>query len=321
VTNQHPRALALLLAGLGFLPTAWADELSPAQPSPEEMAKTADVTLPPRPWHMADVWWHFANKTEHFESLSVDVSIDRDIPDSYDLYIAPVGIGQMNGFQFYGGLQTNINGWPTKESCERVFPGKGAIFSRWSDDKKTPIGLGHVRMAADGLCESAGYEGEFCSVRRPFPWTKGSYTYSIVKGDTETIDGKPHTWFHCIVRTHSTGAVTAIGSLRFEGTDFTFWEKNAAFVEVYSTAKIPASGIPKVNVTFGYPRVNGIAPELKEAFVTHPQSGVTASPACAREHVEGSSVVVEVGPIFPTAQQEKHVPLPITAPGGTTKAP
>lgn len=278
------------------------------------MAKAAEVTLPPRPWHMADVWWHFANKTEHFESLSVDVTIDRDVPSAYNLYVAPVGIAQMNGFDFYGGLQTNINGWKTKEDHKRVFPGKGAIFSRWSNDKKTPIGLAHLRMPADGLCESAGYEGEFCSVRRPLLWTKGTYTYSIVKGDTETIDGQPHTWFHCIIRNHATGALTSIGSLRFEGTDFTFWEKNAAFVEIYSTEKIPSSGIPKVNVTFGYPRINGVAPVLKEAFVNHPQTGRAASPACAKEHAEGANVVVEIGAIFPTSQQEKREALAITAP-------
>jgi len=322
MTHKYPQSRALLLAGLGVLSSpAWADELSPAQPSPEEMAKSADVTLPPRPWHISDIWWDFASKTEHFESLSVDVSIDRDVPGDYNLYVAPVGIGQMNGFQFYGGLQTNINGWPAKDSRERVFPGKGAIFSRWSNDRKTPIGLGHVRIAADGLCESAGYEGEFCSVRRPFAWTKGAYTYSIVKGDTETIEGQPHTWFHCIVRAHATGAVTVIGSLRFEGADFTFWERSSAFVEVYSTAKIPAPGIPKVNVTFGYPRVNGIAPALKAAFVTHPQSGGSASPACAREHVDGSDIIVEVGPIFPTAQQEKRQTLPVMAPADTTRNP
>ena len=51
-----------------------------------------------------------------------------------------------------------------------------------------------------------------------------------------------------------------MGSLRFEGEDFTFWDRNAAFVEIYATSKIPKSGIPKVSVTFGYPRLNGKAP-------------------------------------------------------------
>ena len=37
----------------------------------------------------------------------------------------------------------------------------------------------------------------------------------------------------------------------------TFWAKHAAFVEVYGTAKIPKSGIPKFIVTVGWPRLNG----------------------------------------------------------------
>lgn len=278
------------------------------------MSAAAGVQLPPLPWHVADVWWEFAAKTPHFETLSIEVTIDRTIPSDYNLYVAPLGVAHMNGQQFYGGLQTNINGWASKESRERVFPGAGAIFSRWSNDKTTPIGLGHVRMATGGLCESAGYEGEFCSVRRPYAWKQGTYTYSIVKGDAETINGQEHTWFHGLVRDHANGALTAIGSLRFEGTDFTFWGKHAAFVEVYATAKIPKPGIPAVKVTFGYPHLNGLAPGLKQAYVNHPQSGSAAAPACAKAHVEGSDVVIEVGPIQPLSEQPKQEALSLTAP-------
>jgi hypothetical protein len=295
-----PRFLLIQLVTMTALagPLA-AEELSPVQPSPDEMAKEAGITLPPRPWHLADLWWDLAEPTANFESLSIDVTIDRDVPSDYNLYVAPVGIAQINGMDFYGGLQTNINGWDSKESRTRVHPGKGAIFSRWSHDKTTPIGLSHVRMAAGGLCESAGYEGEFCSVRRPFAWTAGTYTYSIVKGDTSSEAGSTNTWFHCLVRTHATGLVTWIGSLRFEGTQFTYWNRHSAFVEVYATSKIPKSGIPKVNVTFGYPMINGRAPGLKGSSVVHPIKGSAAAPPCATARAEGSKVLVEVGPIAP----------------------
>ena len=119
------------------------------------MAEKLDIPLPRLPWHLADVWWSFDKPTPGFESLSVDVTIDRDISDSYNLYIAPVGIAKINGLQFYGGLQTNVNGWASRKSRTRVHPGKGAIFSRWSHDLKQPIGLNHVRTVAGGLCESA----------------------------------------------------------------------------------------------------------------------------------------------------------------------
>ena len=275
-----------------------AEEISTAQPSPEEMAQKAGVKLPPLPWHMTDIWWQLETTTPGFERLDIDVTIDRDISDAYNLYIAPVGIARMNGMDFYGGLQTNINGWENKESRKRVHPGKGAIFSRWSSDKATPIGLNHVRMLEGGLCESAGYEGQFCSVRRVYPWTKGTYTYSIRKVEKEMIDGKPHTWFGCFVKSHKDGKETQVGSLRFEGEDFTFWDRHAAFVEIYATSKIPKSGIPRCKVTFGYPMLNGKAPKLKSAFAVYNPKGKAASPQCARAKSAADRVEIEISEII-----------------------
>ena len=282
-----------------------------AQPSPEEMAKAAGVQLPRLPWHVVNVWWDFEKPAEHFESLAVDVTIDRDVPATYNLYISPCGIAEINGMQFYGGLQSNINGWASAEDHTRVHPGKGAIFSRWSNDKKTPIGLNHVRTAApDCLMESAGYEGEFASVRRPFAWTKGTYTWQIVKDKTETIDGKESTWFTCQVK-DAGGTVFPVGSLRFEGSDFTFWKKHSAFVEVYSTSKIPRSGIPKVNVTFGWPRINGEPAAVKRASAYYPHEKGPAAPDCATAKADGANVRVEVGPIFVRDEKERRHELKI----------
>ena len=288
-----------------------------AQPSPEEMAKAAGVTLPKSPWHLADLWWDLAAPVEHFESLEMEVTVDRDVPATYNLYVSPVGIAEINHLQFYGGLQTNINGWPDKTSRERVFPGKGAIFSRWSSDKKTPIGLEHVRLGGpDCAVESAGYEGEFASVRRPIQWTKGTYVYSITKGEKERVNGSDCTWFDCKIR-DSKGTEQVVGSLRFEGTDFTYWARHSAFVEVYSTARIPKSFIPKVNITFGWPRVNGKKVEVKRASVFHPAGGKVRSgaPDCATAHAEGENCVVEVGPIFKRDEAQRRHDLPVKRAG------
>ncbi|MFN6050392.1 MAG: hypothetical protein ACK47R_06155, partial [Planctomycetia bacterium] len=80
-----------------------AEEISTSQPSPEEMAQKAGVKLPPLPWHMTDIWWQLETTTPGFERMDIDVTIDRDISDAYNLYIAPVGIARMNGMDFYGG--------------------------------------------------------------------------------------------------------------------------------------------------------------------------------------------------------------------------
>ena len=298
------------------LPVLSASEDLCLQPSPEEMAKSAGVSLPSSPWHVVNIWWDFEKPIEHFTSMEMDVTIDRDVSSDYNLYVSPCGLAMMNGLQFYGGLQTNINGWPNKESRERVFPGKGAIFSRWSNDKKTPIGLEHVNTGgADCVVESAGYEGEFASVRMPFAWTKGTYTYQITKGETETKDGKEATWFHCKVKALD-GSWHDVGSLRFEGSDFTYWAKQTAFVEVYSTARIPKSGIPKVNVTFGWPRLNGQKVALKKAsaYYPDPTKGVPGSPDCATAKAVGENCVVEIGPIFKRDEATRRHDLAVTRP-------
>lgn len=296
-------------------PGALAGELSCDQPSPAEMAKVAGVELPRLPWHVANVWWDFEKPIEGFESLEVDVTIDRDVPDTYNLYVAPVGVANINKLQFYGGLQSSVNGWASRTNRTRVHPGKGAIFSRWSHDKETPIGLDHVREAGpDCLVESAGYEGEFASVRRPFAWTKGTYTYRIAKGATEVHDGKTNTWFSCSVK-GAEGTMHEVGSLRFEGTEFSFWARHSNFVEVYSTAKIPRSGIPKVKVTFSAPRINGVTPPLKRVSAYYPSKTGPASPDCAWVVPDGSGVRVEVGPIFVRDEKRRSHELKLaTAP-------
>ena len=301
-------------------PAPAADELSCEKPSAKEMAEALGITLPRLPWHTANIWWDLKGPTAGFESLSMEVSIDRDVPSTYNLYIAPVGVAKINGLQFYGGIQTNINGWASKTSRERVHPGKGAIFSRWSNDKKTPIGLDHVTTAGDDcLVESAGYEGEFASVRRPLAWTKGTWTYEIRKGAATTTDTGPATWFDCRVRDPQ-GAWHPVGSLRFEGTEFSFWERHSAFVEVYSTEKIPRPGIPKVNVTFGWPMINGKPAEVTKASAYYPHKTGPASPDCANIVADGPNCRVELGPIFKRDEARRRHPLEIVPPAAPAPA-
>ncbi len=287
-----------------------ADEC--AQPSPEEMARIAGVTLPAYPWHTANIWWEFTQPIEHFESLEMDITIDRDVPSTYNLYVSPVGSALINGLQFYGGLQTNINGWESPEKQERVHRGQGAIFSRWSHDKKTSLSAADLRMEPGGLCETAGYEGEFASVRRPLTWTKGMWTYRVAKDREEVADGKTYSWFLCHVKGPN-GTTTDVGRLRFEGSDFTYAPRHSAFVEVYATAPLPRSGIPKVNVTFGWPRLNGRKPEAKKVHAFYPDKKPTGSPDCAWVKASGENCTVELGSIFKRDEAQRRHALDAAA--------
>ncbi|WP_149497009.1 DUF3472 domain-containing protein [Roseiconus lacunae] len=300
----------LCLASVGGIPSLAIADDPCKQLSPEEMAQNLGVDLPRRPWHVANIWWHFEDSIKNFESLEMEITIDRDIPDSYNLYVSPCGSALINGLQFYGGIQTNINGWISESERTRVHRGHGVIFSRWSSDKKTPIGLEHVRTAGDDcLVESAGYEGEFASVRRPFRWKKGTYTWSITKADTMEQNDAASTWFTCRLKDQTSGEVLEVGSLLFEGEQFEFWNRHSAFVEVYSTAKIPRSDIPKVKVKFGWPRINGEKVKLSRTSAFYPDkaAGTTSSPDCAKIHAEGEACVIEVGALFKRdPQQRRH---------------
>jgi hypothetical protein len=84
-------------------------------------------------------------------------------------------------------------------------------------------------------------------------------------------------------------------------------------VEVYSTAKIPRSGIPKVVVTFGAPRINGVAIVSKKTTAYYPDKGGPDSPDCAKITADGANCVVTVGPIFKRPEAERRhdvVPAP-----------
>ena len=84
-------------------------------------------------------------------------------------------------------------------------------------------------------------------------------------------------------------------------------------MEVYSTAKIPNSGIPKVNITFGWPRLNGAKVDLKKvsAYYPDPKGGIPGSPDCAWVKADGENCAVEIGPIFKRDEAMRRHALPV----------
>ena len=63
--------------------------------------------------------------------------------------------------------------------------------------------------------------------------------------------------------------------------------------------------IPKVNITFSPPRINGVTPSIKRVSAHYPNKALTALPDCARVMPDGSGVRVEVGPIF-VRDEKRH---------------
>ena len=235
------------------------------------------------PWHLVDLWWD-TGKDVPFESYSIDVMISEDVPATTNLYVAPVGLGHLSKTPFYGGIQTQADG-NTKNDAKLRKIGPGFLMSMWGERS-----LDAIRPSQGGFCQSSGHEGDFVSVRRPYEWKKGKYTYRVVKMDQEIVDGKPATWVGAFVHSHEKDENIFIGALRFKGENLVLERKIASFVEVYG-GKIPVDEIPKVIVTFGNLKVNGEVLQAPAVEAVYPKGVPDYADAKANE----GSVVIEVG--------------------------
>jgi hypothetical protein len=249
----------------------------------QEKAATAEKQYAPMPWHLVDLWWDIGQDMP-FQSYSLDVTISDDVPSSTNLYIAPIGLGHFGKTAFYGGIQTQADGHTKKDQSVRKL-GPGFLFSMWGER-----GLDAIRPSIGGFCQSSGHEGDFVSVRRPYEWHKGTYTYKIVRMDREEIDGKPFTWVGVFVYSHEKDENVFVGALRFKGDELVLSRKVASFVEVYGHRK-PAAEIPRVKVTFGNLRVNGKPVKPTSAEAVYPK-GV---PDYADTVVHDDHLLVTVG--------------------------
>jgi len=161
-----------------------------------------------------------------------------------------------------------------------------------------------IRPSLGGFFQSSGHEGDFVSVRRPCEWTKGTYTYRVVRMDRELVGGQAFTWVGAFVYSHEKNENVFIGALRFPGENLVLDKSLASFVEVYGP-RIPVEEIPEVTVTFGNLRVNGEPVENPTATAVYP-NGV---PDYAEAVAGDNQVLVRVGnPVERTERQVKLLP-------------
>ncbi|WP_169978413.1 DUF3472 domain-containing protein [Tautonia rosea] len=244
----------------------------------------------PMPWHLVDMWWDL-HAPMPFESLAVDVAISDDVPASVNLYIAPIGLGHLGDTPFYGGIQTQADGYTRDDQRLRRI-GPGFLFSMWGERR-----LDAIRPSAGGLLQSSGHEGDFISVRRPHAWSKGTYTYRLVRMDREEIDGAPFTWVGAFVYSHERHENIFIGALRVPGENLVLKPSIANFVEIYGPLR-PVSEIPELTVTFGPPVINGRPAPLRRATAVYPNGVPDVADAVAKD----GSIVITVG--RPVANRE-----------------
>ena len=247
------------------------------------------------PWHLVDLWWDLGEESP-FESYSIDVTVGDDVPSTTNLYIAPIGIAHLDKTPFYGGIQTQADGHTKSDARIREI-GPGCLMSMWGERS-----LDAIRPSLGGLCQSSGHEGDFVSVRRPYEWTQGTYTYRVTRMDAEEVEGVSHRWVGAFLYSHETGENVFIGALRFPGDDLVLSRKVASFVEVYGR-RIPVSEIPKVTVTFGNVTVNGKPVNVKRVDAVYPNQVPDYAEAVAKD----GAVVVAVGQAVESRKERRAV--------------
>jgi hypothetical protein len=249
-----------------------------------------------------DIWWD-TGQDHAFESYSIDVTISEDVPAEINLYIAPIGLGHLSKTPFYGGIQTQADGYTKSDHRLRKI-GPGLLMSMWGERS-----LDAIRPSVGGLCQSSGHEGDFVSVRRPYEWKPGKYTYKIVRMDKEMIEGKSHIWVGAFVYSHDKDENIFIGGLRFPGENLVLSKQVASFVEIYGRA-IPVERIPTLDVTFDNLQVNGQSLQSPGARAIYPKDVPDYAQAVANQ--EGQ-VVVHVGSPIENrkVRQDQLLPLSI----------
>ncbi|MEZ5949680.1 MAG: hypothetical protein R3C12_10775 [Planctomycetaceae bacterium] len=237
------------------------------------------------PWHLVDLWWKWdASSAVPFERYDIDVSLSSDVADDVRLYVAPIGLGHLNDTPFYGGIQTRSDGNSQADPKLREI-GRGLLMSMWGERR-----LEAIRPAQGGLFQSSGHEGDFVSIRRPYPWTAGKYTYSLIKMDTERRNDQDYTWVAALLYSHQRDENIFIGALRFPGKTLELKNSIASFVVFYGPRR-PVEEIPELVVTFGNLRLNHLPVPLISCDAIYPQ-GV---PDYAEARNENGTITIQVG--------------------------
>lgn len=220
------------------------------------------------PWHLADVWWVLEREVE-LKEFSIDVEFETEVGREVRLFIAPIGLVTLDETKAYAGFQNR------GRIDEQGREGMRIIFSRWDERRRE-----YIRPEPGGLSESGGYEGDFISVRKAYPWRPGRYSMSLIRLDGDDAD-PPGAWVRLRVCFYLDERCDSAGALKFPGTALRLQRRFGSFVEVYGPA-IDPDLIPKGSIVIGNVRVNGEKARLASASAFYPKDVphyATARPA------------------------------------------
>lgn len=236
-------------------------------------------------WQLVDIGWD-TGEERPFDSCSIDITINADVPEDSELLIVPI-CGHLSNTLFSCGFASKIRGAFTKEDRLPLTIGPGMIFSRWGE-----LSLDAVRPSVKGYCFSGDQEGKHVSVRPPFVWGKGKYTVKLVNMDKERIGDRPYRWVGGFVYSHEKDENFFVGGLRFEGESLKLTKRPASFVAVFGEKEQGlVEKIPRLEIRLENLKVNNelVKPPL---VMAHYEKD---TPDYADAKLSGGAIVIKVG--------------------------
>ena len=201
------------------------------------------------PEHMVYVWWGWPAGEDGFRELVVDVSVHNEV-DGFDgqhgLYI-----------QLGRALSPISNSISASKQTRPLTPRRETSAT---SDSYSPVGtpetLAWARTSPSGWNESAGYEGDFISVRAPYDWGVGEYRLRLAP-DGADQDGE---WFSLWITALTTGVTTWAGSLKFpyHDNEAIIAPLSYANIEIYGTEDIRPIDIPEMSISVEPPSGDGV---------------------------------------------------------------
>lgn len=285
------KQLRNLLAGITVAISAGLVVIAPINLEAQQSKKYKSL-----PWHLVDQY-HRMPEGQIFQVIEIDMTLQGDTNIDLSMYLSPLW-GKIDGSGFYFGFLSKIF-----DTRIRKVVGKGAIFSRW--------GLGRqedIRVPKDGWSfvgnKATSGEGDFLSVRVPFEWSAGTYSFLMkTRGLPNAVGGA---WVDLMVYEKNTGKWIDVGGLRFKEGTMKLNRSVANFVEIFAPRGGGRHSYPKqlpfLDVTFSKPRLNHHVDPLRTRHVT-PKN----VPVLFKTQVQGDTVTFKFGQVpVPTIRRTQN---------------
>ncbi len=170
---------------------------------------TVDARYAAIPEVLANALWDWEDARTASNSITIDFTINED-PGHFSedvSMVAALGYSSIGGHRVAFGLRTDLDQPGTDGS-----QGKGIIYNRWgTHDVAT-----NASVPDGAWVETGSLFGDFISIRIPYDWGEGAYTFRLAPQGDDDEDGR---WYGLSITEQSTGVTTQLGSLKFPFTE------------------------------------------------------------------------------------------------------